>query len=119
MVDLSYFAQEYADSLAESTGHIAVIADQDEIVAVGGAPKRAFKNKRLTEACEKMMKEGRTFIFNNPNENPAIENVEFNSQVVSPIMRNGDVEGVIILIAKEGQMGDVESNSQTQQQGFL
>jgi AbrB family transcriptional regulator (stage V sporulation protein T) len=119
MVDLSYFAQEYADSLAESTGHIAVIADQDEIVAVGGAPKRAFKNKRLTEACEKMMKEGRTFIFNNPNENPAIENVEFNSQVVSPIMRNGDVEGVIILIAKEGQMGDVEIKLADTAAGFL
>ena len=58
MVDLSYFAQEYADSLAETTGHIAIIADQDEIVAVGGAPRRSFKNKADEFAV--MMKEGRT-----------------------------------------------------------
>ena len=42
MVDLSYFAQEYADSLAESTV-TRHNRRPDEIVAVGGAPKRAFK----------------------------------------------------------------------------
>ena len=66
-----------------------------------------------------MMKEGRTFIFNNPNESPAIEGTEFSSQVVSPIVRDGDVEGVIILIAKEGQMGDVEVKLADTAAGFL
>ena len=37
--ELGDFAQEYADSLYESTGHIALISDRDAIVAVSGAPK--------------------------------------------------------------------------------
>jgi len=42
MVDLSLFAQEYADSLNEATGCIAVIADEHEVVGVSGCPEKAL-----------------------------------------------------------------------------
>jgi len=50
IADLGEFAQEYADSLYESTRHVALIADQDEIVAVAGASRKSFYERRITEA---------------------------------------------------------------------
>ncbi len=38
--ELGEFAQEYVDSLAEVTGHIACILDRDVAIAVAGAPKK-------------------------------------------------------------------------------
>ena len=119
MVDLSYFAQEYADSLAESTGHTALIADEDEIVAVSGAPRKASMRKRLTEAYERMLREGRSFVSNTPNENPAVEGIEFSSQVVSPIVNGEDPAGAVIILAKEGSMGDLEVKLADTAAGFL
>jgi AbrB family transcriptional regulator (stage V sporulation protein T) len=40
IADLEDFAQEYADSLFESTGHVAVIADRDSYIAVAGSSKK-------------------------------------------------------------------------------
>ena len=40
--ELGDFAQEYADSLYESMGHISCIADRDTIIAVAGAPKKSL-----------------------------------------------------------------------------
>jgi AbrB family transcriptional regulator (stage V sporulation protein T) len=39
--ELGDFAQEYSDSLYETTGHVAIITDRDAVVAVSGAPKKA------------------------------------------------------------------------------
>jgi AbrB family transcriptional regulator (stage V sporulation protein T) len=62
MTDLSFFAQEYADSLYDATGCIAVIADEHEVVAVSGAPKKLFFEKRISEDAESIMKSGETFV---------------------------------------------------------
>jgi len=39
--ELSDFAQEYAESLQQSTGHIAIITDRDAVVAIAGRPKNS------------------------------------------------------------------------------
>ena len=45
--ELGDFAKEYADSLHEAIGHIALIADRDNIITVAGAPKKEFLNKAI------------------------------------------------------------------------
>jgi len=40
--ELGDFAQEYADSLYDAIGHISLIADRDNIIAVAGAPKKGI-----------------------------------------------------------------------------
>ena len=56
IADLEDFAQEYADSLFESTGHVAIITDRDAYIAVSGTGRKAFLGKSLpdevTEAME-------------------------------------------------------------------
>jgi AbrB family transcriptional regulator, stage V sporulation protein T len=42
IAELGDFAQEYADSLYEAMGHIALIADRDTIIAVAVRPKKSL-----------------------------------------------------------------------------
>lgn len=72
IADLGEFAQEYADSLYEATRHIVLIADQDEVVAVAGASKKSFYERRITEHVEEVMRNRKPFLSNNANENPPI-----------------------------------------------
>ena len=41
--ELGDFAKEYADSLNEAIGHIALISDRDNIIAVSGTEKRILE----------------------------------------------------------------------------
>ena len=120
IADLGEFAQEYADSLYESTRHVALIADQDEIVAVAGASRKSFYERRITEHVEGVMRNRRPFLSNSANETPPVEDMELSSQVIAPIIVEGDIAGAVILLSQEGKsMGELELKLAETAAGFL
>jgi AbrB family transcriptional regulator (stage V sporulation protein T) len=120
IADLGEFAQEYADSLYESTRHVALIADQDEIVAVAGASRKSFYERRITERVEEVMRNRKPFLSNSANENPPVEDMELSSQVIAPIIVEGDIAGAVILLSQEGKsMGELELKLAETAAGFL
>ncbi|HAI86497.1 MAG TPA: stage V sporulation protein T [Firmicutes bacterium] len=120
IADLGDFAQQYADSLHDGTGHIVLIADQDEIVAVSGAPTKGFVERRITEHVEEVMRTRKPFLSNVPNENPPISDLDYSSQVVAPIIVEGDIAGAVVILSTEGHsMGDLELKLGETAAGFL
>lgn len=119
--ELGDFAQEYADSLYESTGHIALISDRDVIVAVAGAPKKQWIDKPVTEMLEKIMESRRGMILNRSDAGPEDEQWDFESQVISPIIAEGDPIGVVILCTKDEhtKVGELEIKLTETAAGFL
>lgn len=127
--ELGDFAKEYADSLYEALGHIACITDRDNIIAVSGAPKKEFLNKPVGNAVEKVMNERKAVIINNPGEDPfckdclAGEEDEcgYSSEVIAPIIAEGDPIGAVILATKEPEqkMGEMELKLAETAAGFL
>jgi AbrB family transcriptional regulator (stage V sporulation protein T) len=111
--ELGDFAKEYADSLFEATGHIACIADRDEIIAVSGA-KKDFLNKPLSAEAERAMEE-RKPVFTAESGDGVV------SQVIAPIIAEGDPIGVVILMSKDPntKMGDLEVKLAQTAAGFL
>lgn len=107
IADLEEFAQEYADSLFESTGHMALIADRDEIIAVAGGPKKQFMRKPLSPEIEKLIEERQTYISNDSN-NPITDDYAVPHQVVSPIIHGGDLVGAVMLLSEDKTMGELE-----------
>ncbi|MDQ7794397.1 MAG: stage V sporulation protein T [bacterium] len=115
--ELGDFAKEYADSLNEAIGHIALIADRDQIIAVAGAPKKEFLGKAIAPAVEQAMEERRTLITR-PGEERVTECVvlagedecRFSVVVAAPIIAAGDPIGAVIICSKEtnAEMGDLE-----------
>lgn len=131
--ELGDFAKEYADSLYEAIGHIACIADRDNIIAVSGAPKKEFQDKSIGPAVEKVMEERRSVLINNPGEHldckdcAILENdkedeaCKFSAQVIAPIIAGGDPIGAVIICTKESNtsMGDLELKLAETAAGFL
>ena len=127
--ELGDFAKEYADSLYEAIGHIACIADRDNIIAVAGAPKKEFLNKPIAQAVEKVMEDRRSVLINDPGKHSLCkdcggeeqEECKFTSEVIAPIIAEGDPIGAVILCSKEenAKMGDMELKLAETAAGFL
>ncbi|MGQ9512532.1 stage V sporulation protein T [Thermodesulfitimonas sp.] len=127
--ELGDFAKEYADSLYEAVGHIAMIADRDTIIAVAGAAKKEFLNRPISSAVEKVMEGRRPVVINCPEEDPFCagcltgENGEcnFTAEVIVPIIAEGDPIGAVILVSREPgvKMGELELKLAETAAGFL
>ena len=125
--ELSEFATGYAETLSKTTGHIACITDKDSVIAVSGGSKKEFLEQSLSTELEKIMenKEIYTSKENNELAIPITQNDNkdrrYNSQVIYPIISDGDVIGSVILLSKEQntKMGDAELKVVQSAAGFL
>ena len=107
IADLDEFAQEYADSLFESTGHIALIADRDEIIAVAGASKKQFMGKALSPEIERLMEERQT-VVDNANEAAIVDDYTVIHKSIAPIIHGETWLGAVLLLSEDKDMGELE-----------
>ena len=125
--ELSEFATEYAETLAKTTGHIACITDKDTVIAVSGGSKKEYLEQSISDELEKILedKENYTSKENNDLSVPITKNdnkdKRFNSQVVYPIISDGDVIGSVILLSKDTstKMTEVEQKVVQSAASFL
>ncbi|WP_010246295.1 stage V sporulation protein T [Acetivibrio cellulolyticus] len=125
--ELSDFAAQYAESLHKTSGHITCISDRDTIIAVSGASKKEFLEKSLSSDVEKIIEEKTTLVVKAPEEKTitilADENGErrYSSQVVSPIISEGDPIGAVMFLSTDPnvRMGEVEAKLAQTAAGFL
>lgn len=112
--ELGTFAKEYAEALAQGTGHMVCICDHDQIIAAAGGSKKDFVGKNISPELEMLIDE-RKNILSNKNENNYVrltkDDMEENAgQVIWPIISAGDAIGAVILLGKEGKrMGETEN----------
>ncbi|MBR3614086.1 MAG: stage V sporulation protein T [Clostridia bacterium] len=125
--ELTEFASTYADTISKTTGHITCITDKDTVIAVAGGSKKDFLEKSLSKELEEVLENKEIFKSKENNEisipitqNEGRERI-YNSQVIYPIITDGDVVGSVILLAKEPnkKMGDVEDKVAQSAAGFL
>lgn len=120
--ELSDFAQEYAESLHQSTGHIAIITDRDSVVAVAGAPKREWERQEVNADIERAMNTRRSFILSS-NQGSESEGEGWNlaSWVVAPIIAEGDPIGSVVLGTQDEnvELGPLELKLVETAAGFL
>lgn len=112
--ELGDFAKEYAESIHQSVGHIAVICDKDTIVATSSsvrkdyapgaplAPETAISNEleeliAMRKAQTRLASRGESMIAitkaDSDNSNTA--------QLFQPIIAGGDSIGAVILLSRE------------------
>ncbi len=125
MGELVAFAQQYADSLAQTTGMMVCITDLEQVIAAAGGAKREYLGKAISEKLEQLM-EDRGQSQAEPEDKKYIpiikEAVEDKfSQTVCPIICQGDVIGSVILLAKDARtkMGELEKKLAYCAAGFL
>lgn len=122
--ELGNFAKEYAESLAQSSGHITCIVDKDQIIAVSGGAKKELMEKHISPIMEKAINE-RILINATRHETGFVPILEDDSeaiythQLINPIISEGDVLGAVVFLSPDQKMGEVESKLAQTASGFL
>lgn len=122
--ELGAFAKEYAESLAQNVGHITCIVDKDQVIAVSGGAKKDFLEKHLNPQMEKCINARNMHIATRSEGNfvPVLEvdhEELYNSQLIAPIVSEGDVLGAIVFLSNDRPMGEVEGKLAQTAAGFL
>lgn len=122
--EMSTFAKQYAESLAQVSGHTALIADRDQFIAVSGGCKnllgkavgRELEDKINNRELVMASKSDRSFISIS-----AEGSEEFAHEAIAPIICEGDVIGAVILVENDekGKLGEVEQKLVLSAAGFL
>ncbi len=124
--ELSAFAKEYAESLAQATGHITCIADKDQIIAISGGSKKEFLDKNISSNLERAI-EARAIVSASKEDAKFIPILSegttesYHSEMISPIICEGDAIGAVIFLGTDKQtvMGEVEEKLAQSASGFL
>ncbi|WP_404406646.1 stage V sporulation protein T [Jeotgalibacillus malaysiensis] len=108
--ELGNFAKEYAESLYDSLHHAVLICDRDHFIAVAGASKKEFLNRRISSHTEEMMDARKTMM---KEEAFSMELVEHNEEdlaslAASPIIASGDPIGAVLIFSKDHALTEVD-----------
>ena len=99
--ELSQFASQYAESLAQATSLPVLICDRDHCVAASGISKKEVLERRVTAVLEDIMEQRRSVSFENGEQHPALEGIRHGIRVGVPIVSAGDVSGAVVLVSDD------------------
>lgn len=121
--ELSQFAGQYAESLAQSVGCLVCITDKDHVIAAAGSGKKEFDGKPISKQLESIIDERGNFQAEQGEKEfvkVTIDDMgEHTSEAVSTIICEGDAIGSVVLYGKEEKMGDTEGKLAKVAAGFL
>lgn len=122
--ELSQFAKQYGDALSQTTGHVVFITDRDQFVSVSGT-KKDMVGKQISKELEDAVNERESIVAVSTDKSfikvGSDEDSEFTSEVISPIICEGDAIGAVIILTKEPKtkLGEVEIKLAATASNFL
>ena len=122
--EMNTFAKQYAESLAQVSGHAALIADRDQFIAASGGYKSAV-GKSISRALEEKLDRRESFLATK-GERSFISILEegdgeYIHEAISVIICEGDVIGAVLLLDDDAKnkMGEVEKKLILSASAFL
>lgn len=123
--ELSQFADLYAQSMAQTTGHLVCITDRDHVIAASGSGKKEFEGKPISTQLEELMENRKTLVAGK-DETKFVKITmddagEYVTQAISTIICEGDAIGSVILYDRDNRrpMGETENQLVSIAAGFL
>jgi len=110
--ELGLFARQYADALAQTSGHIVCVTDRDHVVAVSGGDKKNLLGKPISRGLEEII-ENRCNIeakrgdreFVGITTEPQKNSEDYVQQTISPILCEGDAIGAVVITNRDKRAG--------------
>jgi len=109
--ELGLFSKQFAETISQTVGHVVCITDKDQIITVSGGYKKELFEKAVCEELEKLINErGQVWAKKDDKEFINIienEELEFESQIIIPIISEGDAIGAVVMLSNE-TLGELE-----------
>ena len=123
--ELSAFAKQYAESLAQTMGCLVCVCDMDQIIAAAGTGKKDLQDKYISRPLEKQLGD-RNQIMAALGDKKYVaitdsQEEEYEYEIICPIICEGDVIGGVILLSKDAKkkLGELEQKMAACAAGFL
>lgn len=107
VAEISAFAKQYADALAQALGHTVCITDHDQVVAAAGAEKKEFFGKPISTKLEDLISERSIIHFdaNIDTHIPLIKDSEAAAcQIIYPVISEGDAIGAVAVVSSDSKI---------------
>ena len=123
--ELSQFSGQYAETMAQTTGHLVCITDRDHVIAASGSGKKEFEGKPISRQLDEVMENRKTLVASKDENNfikiTLNDSGEYVTQAISTIICEGDAIGAVILYDKDKNhpMGETENQLVSIAAGFL
>jgi len=124
MAELGAFARQYAEALAQTTGHAVYITDRDQVIAVAGGKKELLQ-KPLSKQLEQMILNRESGQWSRDEKKYTAITAEggedYPYQTLQVVLSEGDAIGAVILMSKDpkARMGETEQKLAVTAAGFL
>ena len=111
--ELSTFAQQYVESMAQILGCPVCVSDRDQIIAVAGMPKKNLVGKDIHADLLDAINDRKSVVakkHDNKYINITADETEYEGQIVQTIISEGDAIGAVIVLSKDKKIsiGDLE-----------
>lgn len=123
--ELSTFAKQYAESLAQTINCLVCVCDMDQIIAAAGNGKKELQDKYISRQLEKSLG-GRAQLAASAGDKTYIpiidaQDEDYEHEIISPIICEGDVIGGVILLSRDPKkkLSELEQKMAACAAGFL
>ena len=121
--ELSTFAKEYAEALAQAAGCLVCITDRDQVIAAAGSGFKEYAEHRIHRDLEDAIADRINICITDNGYFKIIEGDkgDYTSQVIHTITCAGDAVGAVIILDKTGgrTFSEVEKKHAQAAAGFL
>lgn len=96
-------AAEACEVISKLGGAPAVVFDRDHVVAVAGAHKKEYSERRISRALDELLENRSSFSMTDPEGSPLrpIEGMANRALAVTPIISQGDVAGAVAFVEND------------------
>lgn len=106
--EMGHVAVQYAETLSQVSGQIAIITDRDQVIAATGPAKREYSGRRISKKLENIMVDRE--MYHSVNGKPVVSITDVDTiapteQMIQPIICEGDVIGSVVVMSKEKGKG--------------
>lgn len=121
--ELSTFAKEYAEALAQAAGCLVCITDRDQVIAAAGSGSRDYTEHRIHRDLEEAIADRKNLCITDSGYVKITEGDkgEYTSQVIYTITCAGDAVGAVVILDRTGgrTFSEVEKKLAQAASGFL
>ena len=102
--ELSDGASQAAEVVQKLSGAPVVVFDRDHVVAVAGAQKKEYNERRLSPALEEILESRRPYVYSGEGAGQVmpVEGISRHALAISPIISAGDISGAVAILASDG-----------------